>query len=894
MPDRWTGFCRRLVPAALRERAFDPAAADLRQEWTSRPAAGRGVGLALDRLRYGVRLVAIAVECRRLAMTLSSGLVLPERRESRLAGWARDLRRTLRMLRRQPLYAAAAIATLALGTGANLTVFSFVNSFLLAPVPARDPASLVRVYGVDDDGNDRDVVSHPTYLDGRNGSPGLDLAAHAVTSARVGIGDAVEVRAVEFVTGNYFRVLGLAPALGRLLDERDDVTEGAHPVAVLSYGYWRSRFAGQPSVVGQKLYVNGVPFEIVGIAPAGYRGTFSAHAVDFWTPLMMHQTVRPTGLSISRRGWGWLSMIGRLRPTADVASVRHELGAVAADIRKRFPNSISAKFDLVVTPASAVNEHDREVMAPVLATVFGFTVLLMIVTCANLAGVMQARLAARRREMAIRQSLGAGRGRLASEWLTECLCLALLGGLGGLIVARLTSFGLARIPLPLQILGDLSFETTLDWRMAGYAAALSLASGLVFGFAPAWRASRLQAFPLLKDEGGTVAGGYRGARLRKFAVLVQVTVSIVLLTAAGLLAAALVRHHRATPGFDTANLGLSSFNLHNETPDVRRDLTGRLLERVRRHPAVVSADVSTTVPIGFDRNRMGIAVPGYVIPDGRRSVSIDFNQVGAGFFQTLGIPFVAGAPWSPHDVAPAALVVNETFARRFWPGGNAVGQPVEILGRGILPVVGVVRDHAYYQIGEAPMPFMYIPTALQPPGSITLYVRTKQDAAAVMKALKPQMAGVDSRLAPYDVMTFEELRRVPLFPARFTMWAAAAFGLIALVLTAVGLYGVVSTSVAQRSREFGVRLALGARPADILRGVLREAGALVLVGAAAGIAAAYFGARFLESMVAGAGMFNPIVVLPVAAGLGLLSILAAWSPAARAAAVDPVVVLKGS
>lgn len=826
-------------------------------------------------------------------MNVSWATVLPERRERRVTMWARDLRRTLRMLGRQPLFTAAAIATLALGTGANLTIFSFVNTFLLAPLPARDPASLVRVYGVDDR-NDRDVVSYPNFVDGRKGVTGLDLSAHAVVSARVGTGDAIDVRTVELVTGNYFRVLGLAPASGRLLDERDEVTEGAHPVAVLSHGYWRSRFAGQVSAIGQKLYVNGVPFEIVGITPPGYRGTFSAHAVDFWAPLMMHESVRPSGRSLSRRGWGWLSMIGRLQPGADLASVRHELGLAAADIQKRYPNSFPSKFDFAVTPASAVNEADREVMTPVLAMVFGFTVLLMIVTCANLAGVMQARLAARRREMAIRLSLGAGRGRLASEWLTECLCLAVLGGLAGLIVARLTGAGLARIPLPLQILGDLSFETALDWRMVAYAAALSVASGLVFGLAPAWRAGRVQAFPLLKDAGGTVAGGRRGSRLRKVAVLVQVTVSIVLLTAAGLLGAALVRQHGLTPGFQTDGLGISSFNLQRETPDVRRDLTDRLLERVRRHPAVASADISTSVPLNIGRDRMGIAIPGYVIPNGRRSVSIDFNMVGPDFFQTLGIGFVDGQSWSPRDLAPAALVVNETFARRFWPDKRAVGQPVEIIGRGMVTVAGVVRDHAYYEIGETPMPFMYIPTALQPPGSFVVHVRTKQDVAAVMKELKPQMAAVDPRLAPYDVMTFDELRRVPLFPARMVMWAAAAFGLIALMLTAVGLYGVVSTSVAQRSREFGVRMALGARPADIQRGVLREAGALVLLGAAAGIATAYFGARGLESMVAGAGTFNAAVSLPIALVLGLLSILAAWAPAARAAAVDPVVALKGS
>jgi putative ABC transport system permease protein len=375
-------------------------------------------------------------------------------------------------------------------------------------------------------------------------------------------------------------------------------------------------------------------------------------------------------------------------------------------------------------------------------------------------------------------------------------------------------------------------------------------------------------------------------------VLVQVTVSVVLLTAAGLLAAALFRHHARTPGFRTDVLGLASLNLHRATPDARRDLTDRLLERVRRHPAVESADISATVPLGFERNRMGIAVPGYVRPDGKRITSVDFNTVGPAYFQTLALSFVAGDSWSPQDAVPKVLVVNETFARRFWPDKPAVGQSVEIVGRGFVTVAGVVPDHAYYEIGETPRPFMYVPAALGPPGSFTLNVRTRQDPAAVLKDLKAQMAAVDPRLAPFDVMTFDEMRRVPLFPARMVMWTAVAFGLIAVLLTGVGLYGVVSTSVAQRSREFGVRMALGARPADILRGVLREAGSLVVIGVAGGVVVAYFSARILALVVTGAGTFDPVVSVPIALALGLLAILAAWAPARRAAGIDPVVSLR--
>jgi predicted permease len=886
MRDRWAELCRRLVPETLRECAFEPAAADLHQEWTSRRNAR-----TFARLGHGLRLLVLALECRRLAVSARWSDPLPENRENRMSLWFRDLRHTIRQLKRQPMFAATAILTLALGTGANLTIFSFVNSFLLSPIQAASPDRLVRVYGVADR-TDRDVVSFPDYVDARTAATGVDLAAHSVRSARVGAAESVEVRAIELVSGNYFRVMGVSPAAGRLIDQRDDAAEGSRAVVVLAHGFWRSRFAGSLAAIGEKLEISGVPFEIIGVAPPGYRGTFNAHAVDLWAPVTVHQAVRPTGLSMTRRGWGWLSMIGRLKPGVELSAVHHDLGLAAADIRQRFPDHAAQKFDFAITPASGVNESDREVMMAVLGTAFGFTVLLMVVTCANLAGVMQARLAARRREMAIRQSLGAGRGRLAAEWLTECLCLAAAGGLAGLGVARLVGEGLSRMPMPSQIFGDFSLETTLDWRLVTYGIAVFLISALIVGCAPAWRAGRLHVFPLLKDEGGTVTTGRRGTRLRRIAVFVQVTVSVVLLTAAGLLATGLTRQHGLTPGFRTDVLGLASFNLERESPDARRDLIERLIARVRSHPGVEAVDISTTIPLGLNRNRMGIAVPGYVSPEGKRISVIDFNTVGPDFFQALGIAFVAGQSWPARDVKPLVLVVNETFARRFWPNGNPVGQTVEVVGKGFVNVSGVVHDHAYYEIGEAPRPFIYVPAALEAPGSFGITVRTTRDPSTVMKELRSQIAAIDPRLAPYDVLTFEELRRVPLFPARIVMWTAVAFGAVALVLTGVGLYGVVSTSVAQRSREFGVRIALGARPSDLLRGVMREAGTLVAMGAVAGLVVSFFGARVLESTLTGAGTFTPMVTLPIAVALGALALAAAWSPARRAARVDPVVALK--
>jgi predicted permease len=897
MLDRWAALCRRVVPKEVRATAFDPAVDDLRAEDAERSRHRPGaVGRALARLRLAARMAIVALQCLRLpahAATLSGPH--PSTPQRWLAMWRYELGQSIRLFVRRPGFAATAVLTLAFGIGANLAVFSFVNTFLLAPVPVPDPAGLVRVHGIAPSTR-TDVVSFPDYSDARTtAQPSLDLAAHAQRMARVVIGETPENRTVELVTGNYFRVLGLGARAGRLLDERDDIPEGAHPVLVISDQLARARFGGSNGAIGQRVLVNRTPFEIVGVAPAGFRGTFNSHRIDLWAPLSMQQAVQLSGRTLMRRGWGWLSMIGRVRRGVPLQQVQGGLDAAAADIKRRFPTAPGGTGFAMVR-ASALEDGARGSVTPFLALVFGFTALLFVVTCANLAGLMQARLLSRTRELAIRQSLGAGRGRLAVAWLAESLVLSMAGAVAGVAVSRLISLLVARVTLPTQLLGDITFETTLDARVWAHALGVALVASLLFGLSPAFRAGRTAPLDVLKADGGTITTSRRGLRLRRIAVFVQVAVSVVLLVAAGLLAAGLVRERALDPGYQTDALGLLSFNLQGQgiEQSARQDAARRLLDQIRAEPGVTNAELAMTVPLALGRDRMRFRVPGYREPDGSANVSIEFNTVGARYFSTLGIPFVAGRSWVPEQIQAGEppIVITEAMARRYWKDGQALGELVELVGTGMLRVSGIVRDTAYHEIGEAPLPIVFLPAELQTPGSFTVLIRTSGDSRPALHRLERSLPALDSRFAPFDVLTFEDLRAVPLFPARMLLIAAGAFGILALALTGLGLYGVVASSVAQRTREIGVRMALGARPVDVLRGILREAGALVALGTFSGGVGAYFLAQTLRVWLARLPTFDPLVAIVVALLLAGFAVIAAWAPARKAARIDPVDALR--
>jgi len=837
MPDRWIAFCRRLAPATLRDTAFDPAVADLCADEAARAGADQGASRRAGRARLRLRILATAVECRRLAARSTPAILRED--HARSAGsiaWRPVFREAVRGLIRQPGFALASVLVLALGIGANLTVFSFVNSLLIAPIAAPDPGRLVRVHGVAGERR-RDTVSYPNYLDARAFGRSLDLAAHVQTAARIGTQAVSESRTVELVTGNYFRVLGLLPSAGRLIEERDDASEGAHPVVTVSHDFWQSRLGGDPAAIGRTLLISGAAFQIVGIAPPAFRGTFNGHAVDLWAPLSMQQQVRPRGQSRMNRNWGWLRMIGRIREGASDVQARAELAEAAADINRRFPAS-PPPLGFEVVPASAMSDGDRGTVQPFLAIVFGFTVLLFVVTCANLAGVMQARLISRTRDLAIRRSLGASRGRLAVSWLTEAFVLSAAGALAGVFASRLVTALVAQIEVPGAVLGDLKVVTTLDWRVWVFAFGIAVVASILFGVSPAFRAGRASPLEVLKDESGTVATGRRGLRLRRTLVFVQVAVSVALLAAAGLLAAGLARERGLDPGYSTRSLGLLGFSLQGQpiASTGRADATRRLLELVRADPGVVSADLVMNPPLSLGSDRMRFRVPGHATPDGTGNLSIEFNVVGAEYFATLGTPFAAGAAWDPRTIARDAppVIVNETMARRYWKDGQAVGEPVEVVGRGVARVSGIVRDSAYRAVGETPFPVIYLPAEIDPPGSFAVLVRTT-----------------------------------------------------------IGLYGVASMSVAQRTREIGLRIALGAGPGAVVRGIAGEVALVVVLGAIVGSVGAVYLGRGLRTWLTGLPGFDPVVAVLTGLLLLLVAVIATWVPARRASRVDPVAVLRG-
>ncbi|MFI5177597.1 MAG: ADOP family duplicated permease [Vicinamibacterales bacterium] len=889
MRERWLRSCRRLAPASLRARVFDPAAEDLAVRCATRLDRHAGAARRLGaNAAWAAAVWLAAVQCWFLPRSTSVLTTEPRGRgDSWLSRTGRDVWLAIRRFRRQPMFAGFAIATLAFGIGANVTVFSFVNAYLIAPINVPGGDRVVRVCD-HRPSSPCDVVSYPNYADLRDGAPGLDLAAHIVATVLVGPDEASDARHVELVTGNYFRVLQQTPLLGRLLDARDDVTELAHPVVVLGEAYWRAHEGARADIIGRTMLLNGAPYGVVGIVPASFHGAQSVSSADLWAPIMMQQQLRPRGQTLALRGWGWLRLVGRLGPGVTIAQAQAELDRTAVDLGRRFPGRKSPPA-FVATPAASIEESDRAALAPYGSLSLVLTGLLLLVTCANLAGLMEARAIGRRRELAIRQSLGAGRGRLLIEWLTECLLVAAAGGAAGLVLARVVSALVTRLPAGLVAGGD-EMSLPLDWRVVAFAVAMSLVAALLVGLPPARRATALGVADVLKDETGTSSGSRHGLRLRRLTVVVQVATAAVLLIGSGLLITSLRNLRGFDPGFRTDRLASMSIDLKRAhlAGGAGTAFTTAMLERVRALPGVVSADVVVNVPLTQNRDAVGFRIPGYVTEDGK-PVSIDMNVVGADYFATLGLAFVRGRTWTP---AEPAAVVNETMAKRMWAGHDPIGQTVEIVGQGTLSVAGVVKDSAYYAVGELPRPFIYLPAEVGRPNGFAVLARTSGPAEDALANMVDAARSTDARVRPTEVMTFEAMRDAQLYPQRLLTWATSSFGLVALGLTAVGLFGVVSTSVAMRTREIGIRMALGARPSGVVGDVLRESGRLVMIGASAGLVLAYGVAGGLRQWLFGVERFDAAIYVLVAIALGAMTIVAAGWPARRAARIDPVKALR--
>jgi putative ABC transport system permease protein len=823
---------------------------------------------------------------------------------------ASDLRFAGRMLAKNPGFSAVVVLTLALGIGANTAIFSLMDQVLLRPLPVRAPQELVILDGPGIfTGNSEDdyVFSYPMYLALRDhgGAAFSSIVARFEVDATMTFRGRTERASTEAVSGNYFADLGLTPALGRAIGPDDDRTPGAHPVAMLSHAFWQRRFASDPSVVGQALSVNGQPMTILGIAPAGFRGLSVGRAADLFVPVTMRQVLSPTRTDLYDWSSRWLQLTARLQPgvdrrqakaAADVAyrQALHEdvkrLSHYDAESRARFV----AKELTLMPGATGFSELREEVSAP-LVVLMAMVGLVLLIACANVANLLMARATARQKEVAIRLSLGASRGRLVRQLLVESLVLSLLGAAAGVLVAAWTGDLLLRA-LPYEdATRVLSAEP--DLRVGLFTLAAGVATGLLFGLAPALQLTRSAVAHTLKDEAAAVVGG-SGGRLRRGLVVAQVALSLLLLVGAGLFARSLQNLRALDPGFRADRLVAFAVQPAMSGYDEARTqaFAVRVQDELRALPGVADAAVGTGRLMANSAWRRTVKVPGKERKEGE-DWSPQTTLVSPGFFATLGFALASGRDFTRADsaTAPRVAVVNEAFARFFFDGQDPVGRR---FGWGRekgdeIEIVGMVKDAKVNNLRDEIPRLVYTPLAQQDrvPG-FSFYVRTAMPEEAVIPAIRQTMARVDLQVPVYSLSTMEEQIGESLYAERMVAALSAAFGLLATLLAAVGLYGVMSYSVARRTREIGIRLALGAPREQVLRMVLREVGVLGAWGLGLGLPLAVTLARLVAAQLFGLRPYDPLTLASATALIACVTVLAGLLPARRAMRVDPMLALR--
>ncbi len=809
-----------------------------------------------------------------------------------------DLRYALRLLRQSPLFTLTAALSLAIGIGANTTIFSITSALLLKPLPGlSDPSRLVDI-GRTQDGRGFDNSSYPNYRDYRQRQKSLtDVYACRLDPQPMSLAtgtDAVRIYG-SVVSANYFTVLGVRPLLGRLLQDSDDAPENSHSVVVLSYELWKRTFGGNESIVGQTISLNSHPFMVIGIAPAGFQGT-TLLKPDAWTPMAGAAETMPR-LSraniFTQRGAVWLVMGGRLKDGVTIAQANAEAQAIGANLEREYPNANRGKSLTVVRSTRVPGQ------ALTVGGFFGFlmmiVLLVLMIACVNVAGILLARGAARRREIAVRLAVGAGRGRVIRQLLTETTLLFIAGGRAGLVLSLwLTKLLIALIPkLPMPV--DLNVHT--DWRVVGFGVVLSFIAAILSGLAPALQASRADLVPALKTEG--VDSGKPRVRLRNLFVIGQVTMSLLLVIVAGLFLRALEHAAAVQPGFDERRVDVVNldFSLAGYTEESARPFVRELLGRIRLLPGVESATLAVDLPL--DGGRMGLGglrVPGKTPPRGE-AFQADWNVVEPGVFRTLKLPLVRGRDFADSDTAasPWVAVVNEALATQIWPGEDPLGKQMMVRTDDNkdhpLTVVGVTGNARLVWLTGNVDPYIYVPFAQRYTSRASLLVRTIDDRSALPE-IRTLLRSMNPNLPITEAMRLSELTAIGLVPQRMAASVAGTLGLVGLLLCAIGIYGVTSYSVAQRTREIGIRIALGANRRNVLRLVLRQGFVLAAVGTAIGVVIAGVGSTFLESLLYGVRGLDPLTFGSACLLFALVTLSASYIPARRATRVDPMVALR--
>jgi len=817
-----------------------------------------------------------------------------------------DLRGGLRMLKKSPGFTFVAVLSLALGIGANTAIFTIINAVFLHPLPVEEPSRLAELFTRDTITFNANAnfqltgTSLPNYEDYRDQNTVFSGLATVTFPIPLNWGGQAEPQQLNasLVSGNFFDVLGVKPYRGRTFIPDGDKKIGGNAEVVLSYSMWARRFGSDEKFIGQTILLNGTPYTVVGIAPPGFKGIVSLGRPDLlWIPVTMRDYVL-TGqlkdLEYNRR-FRWLSMVGRLKPQVDFAQARASMKTVAAGLEKEYPRDNKGRtVELFPLNESALGINQRQQFSLAGGVLMSVVGLVLLIACVNLANLLLAQASKREKELSIRAAMGAGRARLVRQLLTESTVLSLLGGLAGLVVAYWGRNVLWSFRPP--FLADGSVDLSFDARVLGFTLLISLFTGLIFGIIPAVKASGTDINEVLKTGGRSGALGWTHNRLRGLLVISEIALALVALVGSGLFLRSMQNAQQFNPGFESQNLLQMNFDLGalRYDADHGQQFFRDAIERAKTVPGVVSASVSSNGVFGG-----GFA--GTIFREGEqtdpnnRGTLVNFDDVTPGHFETMRIPLISGRDFTDfdRDKTTRVAIINEAMAKAIWPGQEPLGKRFAIVKEPeLLQVIGVVGTTVVGQIGEDPQPTAYLPMRQQYSPFATLVARTNGNPEPLIGAVRAQVQQIDKNLAFTNAQTVQQILRQGLWAARMGAALLGLFGALALILASIGIYGVLAYSVAQRTSEIGLRMALGAQPRQVLGLVLKQGMLLATIGAAVGIVVALPVARMAGNLLYGVSTTDPLTYVGITLLLMAVALLACYLPARRATRIDPLIALR--